>query len=538
MKEHIISATEKNSIAEELGIEAGDRLLTIDGQEIADIFDYRMFERQENLTVLIRKKKAYEENCPQNGENRQDSTTDEPAAETKRDCAKETTDVNAEEGENLWEFAIEKEAEEELGLLFENAMMDNYRSCRNGCVFCFIDQMPKGMRKTLYFKDDDARLSFLQGNYETLTNMTDAEIDRILQYHLSPINISFHTTEPDLRVQMLRNPQAGKALEKAKRLVGEDTGITLNGQIVLCKGINDGVHLDRSMQDLYEDYAPNLGSVSVVPVGLTKHRDKLTHLESFTQEDALKVIAQIENFQKKAIAERGNAFIYASDEWYLLAHQDEIAKAQGDCSSGKLEFRNIGSLIDRILPADTAYDGYPQIENGVGMLRNLITEVRGGLNKLKNDDSYKTYLSEYNNEISFVTGQLAYPVIGMLLAEATALAPGLTCLLYAIKNEYFGEKITVSGLLTGTDIMAQLTGKPLGKRLYLPANLLRDGEDVLLDDVHLPEIAEKLGVPVATNGHTGYDLITALFELAPAYFAEENAVSGYGNTYELSETNG
>lgn len=539
MKEHLITGTESNSIAEEMGIEAGDVLLSIDGREITDIFDYRMLERQEELTVLIRK--------------------------SSDGMRQETENNNPETEDNLWELDIEKEADDELGLIFESSMMDKYRSCRNGCVFCFIDQMPAGMRKTLYFKDDDARLSFLQGNYVTLTNMTDEEIDRILMYHLSPINISFHTTEPDLRVSMLRNPHAGEALEKAKRLVGEDTGITLNGQIVLCKGINDGDHLERSMRDLYEDYAPNLVSVSVVPVGLTKHRDKLAQLESFTQEDAKKVIAQIEAFQQRALKERGNAFVYASDEWYLLANSDKIEALTSKYPSGspicrclkteeadsseaeetihqkdtdQKETLHATHLIDKVLPADAAYDGYPQIENGVGMLRNLITEVRDGLNKLKNDENYKMYLRTYKNEISFVTGRLAYPAIAMLLTEATALAPGLAVRLYAIRNDYFGEKITVSGLLTGTDIMAQLQGKALGKKLYLPSNLLRDGEDVLLDDVHLPEIARRLGIPVATNGHTGYDLITALFELAPDYYAEENSMSGYGNAYELSETNG
>ena len=529
MKEHIIIGIENDSIAEEMGIEAGDVLLTIDGREIVDIFDYRMLERQEELTVLIRKGNGGTGTVP----------TQENASQALKE---EAFDAECDQGseEDVWELDIEKDADEELGLIFENSMMDKYRSCRNGCVFCFIDQMPKGMRKTLYFKDDDARLSFLQGNYVTLTNMTDEEIDRILEHHLSPINISFHTTDPELRVRMLKNPKAGEALEKAKRLVGEDTGITLNGQIVLCKGINDGEHLERSMRDLYEGYAPNLVSVSVVPVGLTKYRDKLTQLESFTQEDAIQVIEQIETFQKKALAERGNAFIYASDEWYLLANRDRIETVADIRKSGEVicAATKQTSLIDQTLPTDIRYDGYPQIENGVGMLRNLMTEVRDGLDKLRNDEQYKSYLKTYTNEISFATGYLAYPVIDLLLREAMMLSPNLTLRLYAIRNDYFGEKITVSGLLTGTDIIAQLTGRPLGQKLYLPTNVLREGEDVLLDDIHMFEIADQLGVSVATVGHTGYDLVSILFELPADYFAEENSMSGYGNAYELSETDG
>lgn len=476
-KVHLISRVEEDSIAEEMGIEAGDILLSINGKEIADIFDYRMLEREEELLVLIRKKSADGASCKEPEE---------------------------------WELEIEKDSEEELGLEFSSSMMDNYRSCCNGCVFCFIDQMPKGMRKTLYFKDDDARLSFLQGNYVTLTNMTDSEVDRILKYHLSPINISFHTTDPQLRVKMLKNPAAGTALEKAKRLCGEDTGIELHGQIVLCKGLNDGENLDRSMRDLFYDYAPNLTSVSIVPVGLSRFRKNLYPLESFSRDDARKVLEQIHAFQAKALDERGDRFIYASDEWYFLAEYN--------------------------IPDAEFYGDYSQLENGVGMVRLLIEEVREAYRRLMDSDA--DFLKKYEAEVSLATGMLAAPAIGMLLKEAEDICKGLKTYLYPIRNDFFGEKITVSGLLTGRDILAQLKDRELGERLLLPANILRSGEDVLLDDVRLPEISEKLNVPIATTGHSGYDFVTTLFELPKGYLGGDQEDDAGANPYELQTLDG
>lgn len=473
MKEHVISKVDTGSIAAELGIGAGDVLLSVNGKEICDIFDYRLACQSEQITVLIRKKTTGE--------------TGKGAAE-------------AEE----WELDIEKDPYEDLGLTFESGLMDDYRSCCNGCVFCFIDQMPKGMRKTLYFKDDDARLSFLQGNYVTLTNMTDKEIDRILEYHLSPINVSFHTTNPELRNQMLRHPKAGEALEKAKRLAAEGTGIELNGQIVLCKGLNDGEELDRTMHDLLYDYAPGLKSVSVVPVGLTRHRKGLYPLEPFMPEEAVKVIRQIHAFQKEARRVCGTRFVYAGDEWYLLARED--------------------------LPPARAYDGYPQLENGVGMTRLLIDEFEEALAivreeiERKQDEAGKSVkkrdavLRQYDNEISFCTGKMIYPVLRRLLRKAHDLAPGVVAHLYPVRNDFFGEHITVSGLLTGGDIIRQLRGKPLGSCLYLPVNVLRAGEEVLLDDVTVSDIEKALGTRVAVSGHSGYDLVAALFDLPADYF--------------------
>ena len=338
-KQHIINRVLPGSIAEELEIEAGDILLSIDNTEIEDIFDYQFLVQDTYIEVLIQKP----------------------------------------DGEQ-WLLEVDKEFDEDLGIEFENGLMDEYRHCHNKCIFCFIDQMPKGMRETLYFKDDDSRLSFLQGNYVTLTNMSDHDIERITRYHLSPINISFQTMNPQLRCMMLNNRFAGEALKKVDTLY--EAGITMNGQIVLCKGVNDGEELEYSIRELTK-YLPHLESVSVVPVGLSKHREGLYPLEPFTKEDASKVIDTIESWQKKLYPEHGLHFIHASDEWYILA--------------------------ERELPEEERYDGYLQLENGVGMTRLLLEEFADRMDKLAEerilpDDSIK-------REVSLATGLLAYPYI-------------------------------------------------------------------------------------------------------------------------------
>ncbi|MBQ9589288.1 MAG: DUF512 domain-containing protein [Butyrivibrio sp.] len=438
---HVIGSIEPDSIAEELNIEAGDILLKINDQELEDIFDYQYLVQDEHLDVLIKKK-------------------------------------NGEE----WLLDIDKEFDEDLGIEFENGLMDDYRSCSNKCIFCFIDQMPKGMRPTLYFKDDDSRLSFLQGNYVTLTNMSDADIDRILKYHLSPINISFQTTNPELRCKMLGNRFAGEALKKVDRLCAPGTGIEINGQIVLCKGVNDKNELRRSISDLTK-YIPNLQSVSVVPVGLSKFRDGLYPLEPFDHDDAIEVIDEIESWQRKIYQEHGIHFIHASDEWYFLAGRD--------------------------FPEEERYDGYIQLENGVGMVRLLINEFNEALNiALK---SHGEHIMNLKGNLSFATGRLIYPCIKELIEKAMKNAPGLKCNVYEITNNFFGERITVSGLLTGQDIIAQLKGKELGEKLYLPENLLRSGEEYLLDDVTLTDIKNELGIEVGITKCSGYDLVSNIF---------------------------
>ncbi|MEE3494111.1 MAG: DUF512 domain-containing protein [Butyrivibrio sp.] len=440
-KGHLIGRVEEDSIAEELNIEPGDKLLKINDQEIKDIFDYQYLVQDEHLEVLIEK-------------------------------------ADGEE----WILDIDKEFDEDLGIEFDNGLMDNYRSCSNKCIFCFIDQMPKGMRDTLYFKDDDSRLSFLQGNYVTLTNMSDSDIDRILKYHLSPINVSFQTTNPELRCKMLGNRFAGEALKKVDRLCAPGTGIELNGQIVLCKGVNDGAELERSISDLTK-YIPNLQSVSVVPVGLSKYRDGLYPLEPFEKEDACNVIDMIEKWQKKVYDEHGIHFIHASDEWYFLAGRE--------------------------FPEAERYDGYIQYENGVGMMRLLLDEYGEALHALRTGHAEE--LNSIKREISLATGRLVYPCIQQIAERAMGVCPGLKVHVYEIVNEFFGERITVSGLLTGQDIIKQLKGRRLGTTLYLPENLLRSGEDYLLDDVKIGDIEKELDIKIGISKCDGHELAAVLF---------------------------
>ena len=433
-KGHQIRSVEAGSIAQEMGIEAGDSLLAINGEEVEDIFDYQYLIQDEYIEVLIRK----------------------PSQEE-------------------WLLEIDKEYEEDLGLVFENGLMDDYRSCCNKCIFCFIDQMPPGMRETLYFKDDDSRLSFLQGNYVTLTNLSDRDVERIIRYHLSPINISFQTTNPQLRCRMLNNRLAGEALKKADRFF--EAGIEMNGQIVLCKGINDGEELEKSLRDLCR-YLPYLRSVSVVPVGLSRYREGLYPLQPFTKEDAKKVLEQIHRWQKELFDRYGLHFVHASDEWYILAGQE--------------------------LPDEDNYDGYLQLENGVGMLRLLMEEFRDSLRQLEENGAMARWQKK-KREVSAVTGRISAPYIRRMADRLEEKFPGLTVHLYPIRNDFFGEQITVTGLLTGQDIIAQLKGKELGEELLLPVNVLRSGENVLLDDVTTQDISKALQVPVNIVKSSGYD---------------------------------
>ncbi len=432
--EHRITGVEPGSIAEELELEAGDALLLVNGQTVKDVFDYRYLTNEEYLTVLIRKK-------------------------------------NGEE----WELEIEKEYEEDLGLVFESGLMDEYRSCRNKCIFCFIDQMPPGMRETLYFKDDDSRLSFLQGNYVTLTNMSQEDLERVIRYRLEPINISFHTTNPELRCWMLKNRFAGDVCQKAKLLW--DAGIEMNGQIVLCRGINDGEELERSIREL-SGFLPFLKSVSIVPVGLTRYRQDLYPLEPFSREDAKVVIDCIERWQRRIFQEHGTHFIHASDEWYLLA--------------------------ERELPEAERYDGYPQLENGVGMLRLLREETQEALRNLKDDGAQE--------ELSIATGLLAGPCIEELCRKIQKKFPGRKIHVFQVKNHFFGERITVSGLITGQDLKEQLKGKELGSRLLLPCNMLREGENVFLDDVSVGELEKALQTKIHIVKSSGYDFVSAVIQ--------------------------
>ena len=430
--EHIVSAVAPGSIAEELEIEPGDVLVSVNGQEPEDVFDYRYLMNEEEVLVVIRKPDGEE-----------------------------------------WELEIEKEYEDDLGMEFENGLMDDYRSCRNKCMFCFIDQLPKGMRDTLYFKDDDSRLSFLQGNYLTLTNMNEHDLEKIIYYKLSPINISFQATNPELRCKMLHNRFAGDIMDKVQRL--KAAGIVMNGQIVLCRGVNDGEELDRSIRDLVT-LMPELQSVSVVPVGLTRYRDGLYPLEPFTKEDACRVLDLIHSWQEKLVKKYGTHFIHAGDEWYILA--------------------------ERSMPEETTYDGYLQLENGVGMVRLLKEEVDACLADLPGDDRKR--------KVSIATGELAAPYLREHVASIRGKYPGVEAQVITVKNEFFGGKITVAGLLTGQDLVNQLKGKDLGEELLLTTNMLKSDEPVFLDDMTVEQLQTALQIKVSIVESSGNDFVNCI----------------------------
>lgn len=446
IKGHIIRSIEPGSIAQELELEAGDRLLSINGKEIEDVFDYQYYINSESMVMLVEK---------QDGEE--------------------------------WELEIEHDYED-LGITFDNDLMSEYRSCCNRCIFCFIDQMPPGMRDTLYFKDDDSRLSFLQGNYITLTNMKEQDLERIIRFKLSPINISVHTTNPGLRNQMLNNRFAGKALDKIRQLF--DAHTPMNGQIVLCKGVNDGTELERTIGDL-AGYLPYMESLSVVPVGMTRYREGLYPMEAFTKEDAERVVDQIEEWQRNIYKIHKVHFVHASDEFYLLAGRE--------------------------LPEEERYDGYLQLENGVGMLRLMTQEVQEALEALAGD--------EEEEELSIATGRLAYDYIQQYADDICCKYPGRRVHVYAIANEFFGEQITVAGLVTGNDLIRQLKGRPLGDRLLLPECMFRSGEEVLLDNVTKRQVSQALQVPVNIVKSSGHEFVQAV--LSKDYQSQSADYAGY-----------
>lgn len=439
IKGHVIKDIVEDSIAMEFDLEPGDVLLKINDNYIEDIFDYQYFSEDDYIEVLIRKS-------------------------------------NGEE----WLLEIDKDPDEDLGIIFENGLMGEYKSCHNKCIFCFIDQMPKGMRDTLYFKDDDSRLSFLQGNYVTLTNMSDKDIDRIIRYNLGPINVSVHTTNKELRCKMLNNRFAGDSLKKIERLA--QAGIEMNGQIVLCKGVNDGEELRRSIEDLSK-FAPVMRSVSVVPAGLTKYRDGLYPLESFNLKDAAYVIDLIEQYQQEFYEKFGLHFIHASDEWYILAGRD--------------------------YPEEDRYDGYIQLENGVGMMRLLWNEFTEAYEALEEKD-YASVSEKNPLRVSLATGVLAYDIMCKMSEMLEKKIKGLHITCYKIINHFFGEKITVSGLITATDLMEQLADKDLGERLLLPNNILRSGEDIFLDDYTLNDVIEKLHTDIVITPADGAGFIKSV----------------------------
>ncbi|MEQ3214914.1 DUF512 domain-containing protein [Hominifimenecus microfluidus] len=436
-KVHVIQETEPGSIAEELGLEPGDAILEINGQPIEDVFDYRLMCQEEYLELLVR---------------------------------------GADGDEAI--FEVEKDDDEDLGIVFENGLMDDYRSCRNKCMFCFIDQMPPGMRETLYFKDDDSRLSFLQGNYVTLTNMSESDLNRIIRYRMEPINISVHTMNPELRCRMLHNRFAGDALKKIDTLY--EAGIEMNGQIVLCPGINDGEELDATIRAL-SCYLPVMQSLSVVPVGLTRYREGLYPLQPVSKECAAQTIDIIEKWQQKIYKEFGFHFVHASDEFYILA--------------------------ERELPEEERYDGYLQLDNGVGSVRLLCDEFTQAL--AEEEGSTET------REISLATGRLAAPYLERLIRQMNEKFPHVRVHLYPIRNVFFGEEITVVGLITGQDLTAQLKEQTLGEELLISVHMLRSGENVFLDDITTDDVCEQLRVPLRVVKPGGQELLDALLGRTP-----------------------
>ena len=427
-----ITSVTRGSRADKHGITAGDILISINGREVTDVLDYRFF-----LTA-----------------------TEVKLALTRN-------------GEPL-EVTIRKREYDDIGLDFETPLMDKKHACENKCIFCFIDQLPSGMRETLYFKDDDSRLSFLHGNFITMTNLHDRDIDRIIEMHISPVNVSVHTTNPELRVKMMHNKRAGLVLDYLPRLA--KAGITLCGQLVLCRGINDGPELDRSMKDLYA-LGDAMESVSIVPAGLTRHRDKLFPLTAYTPEEAAAVIRQVESFAEKCLSECGSRKFFCADELYLKTGLP--------------------------LPAEDYYEGYAQIENGVGMITSLLTEFEEEMNFLDE------YLPDYipPRTVSVCTGVAAYPTVKAMAARLEAQVEGLTIHVYEIINHFFGESVTVAGLLTGQDMLAQLTGEELGDQLIIPENTLRADEAMFLDDMTPDELSEKLGVSIRAGKNNGAEFI-------------------------------
>lgn len=416
-------------------VHPGDRLLSINGKRIADVLDYKYYSYDSRLTLEV----------------------ESAGGKTAR-------------------IRVRKEEGQDLGLEFETYLMDRARSCANKCLFCFIDQLPKGMRESLYFKDDDARLSFLTGNYITLTNLSERELDRIISLRISPINVSVHATDPELRVRLLGNPRAARGYEIMKRL--SDGGITMNCQIVCCPGINDGKALNRTMEDLAALY-PQVASVSVVPVGLTKYREGLPSLLPFDRETAAETIWQVNEFGEKCLEKYGSRIFYCADELYLKAGLP--------------------------IPGDDYYEDWPQLENGVGMLRLLETEFMEELEQASPG-------SGSGRPFSIATGVAAAPFIQKLLMTAGEKCNKIQGKVYAVVNDFFGHSIDVAGLVTGGDLIAQLRGRDLGERLLIPLTMLRHGEGVFLDDVTLEDAERELGVPVCPVPQDGARLLRAMLE--------------------------
>lgn len=428
---NIIHQVTKGSIADDLGIEAGDMIVSLNGVPVEDTIEYSYLEADEYVEL----------------------------------------EIQHQDGEVVI-YEIEKDYDEELGLQFSNPIIDSVKSCSNRCIFCFIDQLPPNMRETLYIKDDDSRLSFLQGNFITMTNMKERDIEKLIKYRISPINISVHTTNPELRVRMLKNRFAGKIMEHIRRL--SEVGIVMNAQIVCVPQFNDKEELDRTIRDLSSFY-PQMQSVAVVPVGLTKHRENLPDLTLFDEDSANALIDQIEQHQQTLLKQLGTRFVFASDEFYVMAN--------------------------RTLPTQEHYEGYIQLENGVGLMRKFETEVIERLRALPLSTS-KLY-----RKITIATGHSAFAFMSNIARLIMEKIDNIRIDVRKIRNEFFGETITVAGLITGSDLIAQLSNVDLGDALFLPRVMFRSDELVFLDDLKIQDVEHRLKVPVVVNEICGNDLI-------------------------------
>ena len=420
----------KGSHAEKAGIKSGETLLAINSNEIVDVLDYRFYQVNRQLSLEI------------------------------------------SDGKNIRAVEITKGEYDEIGLEFETYLMDEQHSCRNKCIFCFIDQLPKGLRKSLYFKDDDSRLSFLFGNYITLTNITEHEIERIIKMHISPINVSVHTTNPELRCKMMNNRFAGDALKNLKRFA--DAGITLNCQIVACPGINDGDELLRTMRDLEK---LGVEMTAIVPVGLTAYRDGLYPLVPYNKETAAQTLDLIESYGDMCKEKHGRRIFFAGDEFYILA--------------------------EREIPAPEFYEDFSALEDGVGMIAYLTDDVKWALEEFENDE-------KPNHTVTVACGTGVYPFMKKIMAMINEKFPNITINTQPIKNNFFGGGVNVSGLVTGGDLINQLKGKNIGERLIIPSSMLRFENDLFLDDVSTDDVERELNVELVAVNNNGADLVNAI----------------------------
>ncbi len=418
-----ITEVEKDSLAEKAGLRAGDTLLSIDAHPIRDILDYRFFLTEEKILLELKR------------------------------------------GETTFTVQIIKGRYDDIGLEFETFLMDKKRRCANKCIFCFIDQNPCGMRETVYFKDDDTRLSFLMGNYVTLTNVSEKELERIVQMRLSPVNVSVHTTNPELRVKMLGNPRSAKIMEQLKILA--DGGIDINCQIVSCRGINDGAELERTIQDLAELY-PAVQSIAVVPAGLTRHREGLTPLSAYDKESARDIINIVESYAKTYMDKYDLRLVYAADEFYLAA--------------------------EKALPEEAEYDGYPQLDNGVGLLRYAREELMDEI-RYRKEKGLWANLPQNPLSVTMLTGVAAGEHLKEIAEEIMKALPFLNLKVKVVKNRFFGETVTVAGLLCGADL-AEAAKEEKPEILFIPAVSLRHERDLFLDNYSLDQLKKEVGCPV------------------------------------------